>query len=134
LGKRVLFVCVQNAGRSQMAQALFERAARGRHEARSAGSRPAEQVHPEVAEAMRELGVDLSTTTPRKLEPTDLAWANYVVTMGCGDECPVVPGARYEDWELPDPAERPLDEVRQIRDELGRRVEQLVVRLDRLTA
>ena len=133
-GKRVLFVCVQNAGRSQMAQALFERAAVGRHGARSAGSRPAERVHAEVVEVMRELGVDLSTTTPRRLESADLEWANYVVTMGCGDECPVVPGARYEDWELPDPAGRPLDEVRQIRDELGRRVEQLVTRLDRLAA
>jgi arsenate reductase (thioredoxin) len=131
LGKRVLFVCVQNAGRSQIAQALFERAAAGRHEARSAGSRPAERVHPEVVEVMRELGAELSRMTPRRLERDDLEWADHVVTMGCGDECPVVPGKRYEDWDLPDPAGRPLEEVRELRDEIGRRVERLVTDLDR---
>jgi arsenate reductase len=126
----VLFVCVQNAGRSQIAQALFERAAGGRHEARSAGSRPAERVHPEVVEIMRELGIDVGEREPQGLEPSDLKWADQVVTMGCGDECPVVPGKRYQDWELPDPAGRPLDEVRNVRDEIGERVANLVAELD----
>ena len=89
---RALFVCIQNAGRSQMAQALFERAAGGRHEARSAGSRPAAHVHPEVVDAMREIGVDLAYRTPRLLAPADMTWADVVVTMGCGDACPYVPG------------------------------------------
>lgn len=123
---RVLFVCVQNAGRSQMAEALFRRAAGTRHEARSAGSRPAERVHPEVAEVMLEAGIDVSREVPRKLERSDLEWADHVVTMGCGDECPVVPGKRYEDWELDDPAGRPLDEVRAVRDEIRRRVDELL--------
>ncbi|HEU6444210.1 MAG TPA: arsenate reductase ArsC [Gaiellaceae bacterium] len=123
---RVLFVCVQNAGRSQMAEALFRRAAGSRHEARSAGSRPAERVHPEVAEVMLEAGIDVSREVPRKLERSDLEWADHVVTMGCGDECPVVPGKRYEDWELDDPAGRPLDEVRAVRDEIRRRVDELL--------
>jgi arsenate reductase len=126
----VLFVCVQNAGRSQMAAALFERAVDGRHEARSAGSRPAARVHPEVVEAMRELGVDLSGRTPRQLERADAEWADVVVTMGCGDECPYVPGKRYVDWELPDPAGRPLEEVRAVRDEIGVRVTELARELD----
>ena len=128
---RVLFVCVQNAGRSQIAEALFERSAEGRHEARSAGSRPAGHVHPEVVEVMRELGIDVSGRTPHGLERADLEWADRVVTMGCGDECPVSPGKRYEDWELPDPAGRPLDEVRAIRDEIAVRVDSLVSGLDR---
>jgi arsenate reductase (thioredoxin) len=128
---RALFVCVQNAGRSQIAQALFERTADGRHEARSAGSRPAEQVHPEVVEVMQELGIDVAGRTPRLLDRADLEWADHVVTMGCGDECPVVPGKRYEDWELLDPAGRPLDEVRAIRDEIAVRVESLASELDR---
>jgi arsenate reductase (thioredoxin) len=127
---RVLFVCVQNAGRSQIAEALFERASSGRHDSRSAGSRPAGKVHPEVVEAMRELGVELATKTPRPLDREDLEWADHIVTMGCGDECPVVPGTRYEDWDLPDPAGRQLEEVRAIRDEIGRRVERLVSELD----
>lgn len=126
---RVLFVCVQNAGRSQMAEALFTRASRGEHEARSAGSRPAKSVHPEAAAAMRELGVDLGGRTPRALAATDVAWADLVVTMGCGDECPYLPGKRYEDWELPDPAGRPLDDVRAVRDEIAARVEALLPRL-----
>jgi arsenate reductase len=128
---RVLFVCVQNAGRSQIAEALFERAAGERHEARSAGSRPAARVHPEVADVMRELGIDLAGRTPRRLERPDLEWADHVVTMGCGDECPVLPGKRYEDWELPDPAGRALQQVRAIREEIAARVERLVSRLDR---
>jgi arsenate reductase (thioredoxin) len=126
---RVLFVCVQNAGRSQMAEALFAQAADG-HEARSAGSRPAERIHPEVVEAMREVGVDLAGRSPHGLERADAEWADVVVTMGCGDECPVVPGKRYVDWELADPAGRPLDEVRRIREEIAARVQLLVAELN----
>jgi arsenate reductase len=126
---RVLFVCIQNAGRSQMAQALFERAAAGEHESRSAGSRPAAHVHPEVVEAMRDLGIDLSGRVPHLLDREDAEWADVVVTMGCGDECPYIPGRRYVDWELDDPAGRPLAEVRGIRDEIARRVDRLVAEL-----
>jgi arsenate reductase (thioredoxin) len=126
---RVLFVCVQNAGRSQMAEALFAQAADGRHEARSAGSEPAERVHPEVVDAMRELDVDLEGRVPRGLERRDVEWADLVVTMGCGDACPVIPGKRYLDWELDDPAGRSPDEVRAIRDEIGRRVTDLLPEL-----
>lgn len=122
----VLFVCLHNAGRSQMAQALFERAAAGHHQAASAGTTPAERVHPEVVEAMRELGLDLSARTPRLLTNDLASWADVVVTMGCGDECPYVPGKRYVDWDLADPRGRPLDEVRATRDEIGRRVDDLV--------
>jgi len=127
---RVLFVCVQNAGRSQIAQALFERTTDGGHAARSAGSRPADSVHPEVVEVMRELDIDVAGRTPHRLEPADLEWADHIVTMGCGDECPVVPGKRYEDWELPDPAGRPLEDIRVIRDEIAVRVGSLVSELD----
>ena len=126
----VLFVCIQNAGRSQMAQALFARAGGGRHEARSAGSRPAERVHPPVVEVMREVGLDLAANVPRRLDQEDMRWADLVVTMGCGDECPYIPGTRYVDWELDDPAGRPLDEVRGVRDEIARRVGALVAELD----
>jgi arsenate reductase len=126
---RVLFVCIQNAGRSQMARALFERAATGAHESRSAGSRPAAHVHPEVVEVMRELDIDLSRTVPHLLSPSDAEWADVVVTMGCGDECPFIPGRRYVDWELDDPAGRPLAEVRRTRDEIGRRIESLLAEL-----
>jgi arsenate reductase len=122
----VLFVCIQNAGRSQMAQALFERAAAGRHEARSAGSRPASHVHPEVVETMRELGIDLSENVPRRLDRADMEWADIVVTMGCGDECPYIPGTRYIDWELTDPAGQPLDVVRGVRDDISGRVDALL--------
>jgi arsenate reductase (thioredoxin) len=125
----VLFVCVQNAGRSQMAGALFERAAAGRHGVRSAGTRPAARVHPEVAEALAELGVDVSGRKPRLLEHEDAEWADVVVTMGCGDECPFVPRTRYVDWELEDPAGKSLDEVRAVRDEIGRRVDALLAGL-----
>jgi arsenate reductase (thioredoxin) len=125
----VLFVCIQNAGRSQMAQALFDRAAAGAHEARSAGSRPAQHVHPEVVNAMRELDVDLSARIPHLLDRADAEWADVVVTMGCGDECPYIPGKRYVDWELDDPGGRPLAEVRRVRDEIARRVDGLVVEL-----
>jgi arsenate reductase (thioredoxin) len=127
---RVLFVCLHNAGRSQMSEALFEREAAGRHEARSAGTTPGERVHPEVVEAMRELGIDLSHRVPRKLAGADAEWADVVVTMGCGDECPYVPGKRYLDWELADPKGRPLDEVRATRDEIERRVVKLIGELN----
>jgi arsenate reductase len=127
---RVLFVCLHNAGRSQMSEALFERAAAGRHEARSAGTTPGEHVHPEVVEAMSELGVDLSRRVPHKLSAADAEWADVVVTMGCGDECPYVPGTRYLDWDLEDPKGRPLEEVRATRDEIERRVVELLGELD----
>jgi arsenate reductase (thioredoxin) len=126
----VLFVCLQNAGRSQMSQALFERAAGERHAARSAGTSPAERVHPEVVSAMGELDIDVSGRRPRGLERADAEWADVVVTMGCGDECPVVPGARYLDWDLPDPQGQPLEEVRTIRDDIDRRVHELATQLD----
>jgi arsenate reductase (thioredoxin) len=122
---RVLFVCLHNAGRSQMSKALFERAAASRHQAESAGTTPVERVHPEVVEAMRELDVDLSDARPRRLERDMAERADVVVTMGCGDECPYVPGKTYLDWDLPDPAGLPLEEVRAIRDEIARRVEAL---------
>jgi arsenate reductase len=126
----VLFVCIQNAGRSQMAEALFTREAKGRHAARSAGSAPADQVHPEVVEAMAELGLDVNGRSPRALEVADAEWADVVVTMGCGDACPVVPGRRYLDWELDDPHGRPLPEVRRVRDEIDLRVHALIAELD----
>jgi arsenate reductase len=127
---RVLFICLHNAGRSQMSEALFERAAAGRHEARSAGTTPGEHVHAEVVEAMRELGVDLSARRPRALTTADAEWADVVVTMGCGDECPYVPGRSYLDWDLEDPKGRPLEEVRATRDEIERRVVELIDELD----
>jgi arsenate reductase len=127
---KVLFVCLQNAGRSQMSQALFERVAEGRHEAASAGTRPAERVHPEVVEVMGELGIDLDGRRPRELTSELAEWADVVVTMGCGDECPYIPGRRYIDWELQDPAGRPVEEVRATRDEIDRRVRGLVDELD----
>jgi arsenate reductase len=127
---RVLFVCLHNAGRSQMSQALFERAAAGHHEARSAGTEPGERVHPEVVEAMRELGIDLARRIPRKLDRESAEWADVVVTMGCGDECPYIPGKRYLDWELEDPKGRPLEEVRRTRGEIERRVVELIDELN----
>jgi arsenate reductase (thioredoxin) len=120
-----LFVCLHNAGRSQMSAALFERAAGGRHRALSAGTTPAERVHPEVVEVMREVGVDMANRVPRKLTRDLAEQADVVVTMGCGDACPVLPGKRYIDWELEDPAGKPLDEVRAIRDEIARLVDDL---------
>jgi arsenate reductase (thioredoxin) len=125
----VLFLCIGNAGRSQMAHAFLERL--GGHEVRSAGSRAESQLHPEVVEAMRELGFDLSGRTPRQLEPdADAAWADVVVTMGCGDVCPVLPGKEYVDWQLEDPAGMPLERVRELRDEIARRVGALAGELD----
>ena len=123
----VLFVCLHNAGRSQMSQALFERAAAGTGPvAASAGTTPADRVHPEVVTAMAELGVDVAGRVPRRLGDDLAAWADVVVTMGCGDACPYVPGTRYIDWDLPDPKGRPLEEVRAIRDEIERRVGELL--------
>jgi arsenate reductase (thioredoxin) len=125
-----LFVCLHNAGRSQMSAALFERSAGGRHHALSAGTTPAERVHPEVVEVMREVGIDLSDRTPKRLTTELAEQADVVVTMGCGDECPYIPGRRYLDWELEDPKGRPLEEVRATRDDIARRVEALVAELD----
>jgi arsenate reductase len=125
-----LFVCLHNAGRSQMSAALFERAAGGRHRALSAGTTPAERVHPEVVEVMRELEIDLAGRKPVKLTRELAEQADVVVTMGCGDECPYVPGRRYVDWELEDPKGRPVDEVRATRDDIARRVDALVRELD----
>jgi arsenate reductase (thioredoxin) len=127
---RALFVCLHNAGRSQMSAALFERAAGGRHEADSAGTSPGERIHPEVVEVMREVGIDLSDRTPRKLTTKAAEKADVVVTMGCGDECPYIPGKRYLDWDLDDPKGRPIEEVRATRDEIARRVDELVASLD----
>jgi arsenate reductase (thioredoxin) len=126
----VLFVCLHNAGRSQMSRALFEREAAGRHTALSAGTTPAEHVHPEVVEVMTELGIDLAGCTPRALTRELAEQADVVVTMGCGDACPYIPGKRYIDWELPDPNGRPLDEVRTTRDEIARRAQSLLQELD----
>ncbi len=126
---RVLFVCLHNAGRSQMSGALFERAAGGRHEARSAGTTPGERVHPEVVEAMREVGLDVADRVPQRLTDELSQWADVVVTMGCGDECPYIPGKRYIDWDLPDPKGRPVEEVRAIRDDIAGRVRELVEEL-----
>jgi arsenate reductase len=126
-----LFVCLHNAGRSQMSAALFERAAGGRHRALSGGTTPADRVHPEVVVVMRELGIDLSDRVPRRLTREVAERADVVVTMGCGDECPYIPGKRYVDWELEDPKGRPIDEVRTTRDEIARRVDALVAELDR---
>jgi arsenate reductase len=116
---RVLFVCVQNAGRSQLAQALYE--LRG-GEARSAGSEPADELHEAVVEALEEIGVDISGRTPHKLSRADVEWADLVVTMGCGDACPAVPGKQYLDWNLPDPVGMCLEEVRELRADIERRV------------
>ena len=127
---RVLFVCKQNAGRSQMSQALFERAANGRHQARSAGTRPADHVHTVVVEVMREQGIDLSARRPQKLTDDLGHWADVVVTMGCGDECPYIAGKKYIDWELQDPDGKSVGEVRAIRDDINARVGELASDLD----
>ena len=124
--KRVLFVCLQNAGRSQIAEALFSHAADGLFQARSAGTAPAARVHPEVAELMPELAGRI----PHRLEQADAEWADLVVTMGCGDACPYIPGKRYVDWDLPDPAGKGIDDVRKIRDEIGHRIAALVRELE----
>ncbi|MEJ2863749.1 arsenate reductase/protein-tyrosine-phosphatase family protein [Actinomycetospora flava] len=125
----VLFVCVHNAGRSQMAAALLDLHAAGAVRVRSAGSAPADEVNPAVRAAMDEVGIDLSQQVPTRLATDDVDAADVVVTMGCGDACPVFPGKRYLDWELPDPAGRGVDEVRPIRDEIDRRVRELLTEL-----
>lgn len=128
----VLFVCLHNAGRSQMSAALFERAAQGRHRALSAGSEadPSGHVHPEVVEVMRELDIDLSAKRPQRLSHELAEQADILVTMGCGDACPFIPGKRYIDWELPDPKGRPIEEVRATRDDINRRVADLLTELE----
>jgi arsenate reductase len=126
----VLFVCRQNAGRSQMSQALFEEAAQSRHRALSAGTAPAEHLHPEVIQVMDELGIDLRNRQPQLLTRELAERADLVITMGCGDECPVIPGKRYLDWDLRDPPGLPIDQVRLIRDEITDRVGDLVAALD----
>jgi arsenate reductase (thioredoxin) len=126
---QVLFVCVRNAGRSQMAAALLALRSRGRIDVRSAGSAPAERVNPAVVEAMAELGVDLRGETPKALREDAVRGADVVVTMGCGDACPVYPGKRYEDWDVEDPAGKDLETVLRIRDEIDGRVRELVAEL-----
>ncbi len=126
----VLFVCLHNAGRSQISAALFARAANGRHFADSAGSTPGERIHPETIVVMDELGIDLSGNTPKGLSDELAQWADVMVTMGCGDACPFIPGKRYLDWDLPDPKGRPLDEVRAVRDQIALLVEELAAELD----
>jgi arsenate reductase len=128
----VLFVCLHNAGRSQMSQALFEREADGRHTAESAGSiaEAGGRVHPEVVEVMNEVGIDLSARTPQRLTDEIAARADVLVTMGCGDTCPYFPGKRYIDWDLPDPKGRPIEEVRATRDQIAARVTALLAELD----
>ncbi|WP_026152359.1 arsenate reductase ArsC [Actinopolyspora halophila] len=125
----VLFVCVHNAGRSQMAAALLHHHARGRVGVRSAGSTPAEEVNPAVVDAMAELGIDVSRRFPTKLDAETVEASDVVVTMGCGDACPVFPGKRYLDWELDDPAGKTLDEIRPIRDDIDARVRKLLTEL-----
>jgi protein-tyrosine-phosphatase len=126
----VLFVCLHNAGRSQMSQALLEQAANGRHTALSAGTTPGERVHPEVVEVMRELGIDLADRKPQLLTRELAQEADIVITMGCGDQCPYIPGKRYIDWDLADPKGRPVDEVRTTRDQIAGRVAALLTELD----
>ncbi|MBS1883483.1 MAG: arsenate reductase ArsC [Actinobacteria bacterium] len=125
-----LFVCLHNAGRSQMSRALFERAAEGRHGAEAAGTQPAERLHPAVVEAMAEIGIDLTGRRPQLLTREMAERADVVVTMGCGDECPYIPGKRYVDWDLQDPEDMSIEEVRELRDEIAGRVAALVGELD----
>ena len=125
----VLFVCVQNAGRSQMAAGWLRFLAGDAIDVRSAGTNPAQRTNPVAVEAMREVGIDISKTTPQLLDDDVVKQSDVVVTMGCGDSCPVFPGKRYLDWELDDPAGRPLADVRAIRDEIRHRVEQLIAEL-----
>src|SRR5256885_6849205 len=122
----VLFVCIHNAGRSQMAAGLLDRYAEGRVHVRSAGSTPAEEVNPAVVEAMKEMGVDLSREFPKPLTDEFVRAADVVITMGCGDACPIYPGRRYEDWELEDPAGKDVATVRRIRDQIAERVRSLL--------
>ncbi|MBA2456027.1 MAG: arsenate reductase ArsC [Nocardioidaceae bacterium] len=130
MNPRVLFVCVHNAGRSQMAAALLDHHAEGRLDVRSAGSAPGEEVNPAVIEVMSEMGIDLSQETPKLLDTDAVQTSDVVITMGCGDACPIYPGKRYLDWQLDDPAGKSPEQVRPIRDEIDRRVRAL---LDELT-
>jgi arsenate reductase (thioredoxin) len=125
----VLFVCVHNAGRSQMAAGLLDKLAEGRVHIRTAGSDPADEINPMAVEAMAEIGVDLANAFPKPLTDEAVRAADVVITMGCGDACPIYPGKRYEDWELEDPAGKDLDTVRGIRDEIAERVRSLLAEL-----
>jgi protein-tyrosine-phosphatase len=125
----VLFVCVHNAGRSQMAAGFLRHLADGRVEVRSAGTEPAEQVNPMAVAAMAEKGIDIAAASPALLSDSAVTEADVVITMGCGDSCPFYPGKRYEDWPVEDPAGKPLAEVRRIRDELEKRVRALLVEI-----
>jgi arsenate reductase len=122
----VLFVCVHNAGRSQMAAALLERKGGDHVRVRSAGSEPADRLNPAVVEAMSEIGIDITAERPKKLEDDMVRASDVVITMGCGDACPIYPGKRYEDWELEDPSGKDLETVRRIRDEISDRVDGLL--------
>ena len=124
----VLFVCVANSGRSVLAERLLRAAAAGEHDVRSACSRPGAAPHPEVVQALREVGLDASDHVPRRLDDELVAWADVVVAT-CDDACPVLPGKRYLQWDLPDPKGRPLDEVRALRDDIAKRVERLLAQL-----
>jgi arsenate reductase (thioredoxin) len=123
---RVLFVCVHNAGRSQMAAALLERKGHGRVTVLSAGSEPADELNPAVVQAMDELGIDISSEVPKGLEDAMVRESEVVITMGCGDACPIYPGKRYEDWDLEDPAGKDIETVRAIRDEIDQRIDSLL--------
>jgi arsenate reductase (thioredoxin) len=127
---QVLFVCVHNAGRSQMAAALLQHHAAGRVEVRSAGSTPADEINPAVRAAMAEIGIDLHGAHPKLLTTDAVQASEVVITMGCGDTCPIFPGKRYLDWDLPDPAGKTLDQIRPIRDEIDQRVRELLAQLD----
>lgn len=126
----VMFVCVHNAGRSQMAQGFLSHLAGDRVEVRSSGTMPADQVNPSAVEAMRELGIDISSAKPKVLTDEDVRASDYVITMGCGDACPFYPGKKYLDWKLEDPAGKGVEAVRPIRDEIKRRVEELIAEID----
>ena len=125
-----LFVCLHNAGRSQISEALFERGGRGPTRGAFGRDHPGEHVHPKVIEVMKEIGIDLADRVPRRLTDGDAEWADVVVTMGCGDECPFIPGTRYVDWDLPDPKGRPVDEVRALRDRIQGQIDALLAELD----
>jgi arsenate reductase len=129
----VLFVCTANGGRSVIAERLLEREARGRHHARSAGSNPGAAAHPQVLEALREIGIDASAHVPRKLDDEAIRWADVVVAT-CDDACPVVPGKRYVSWQLPDPKHEPIERVRELRDDIAARIDALIADLDRQAA
>jgi arsenate reductase (thioredoxin) len=129
----VLFVCVANSGRSMMAERIFRREAHGRHEVRSAGSNPGDAAHPQVLEALGEIGVDAADHRPRRLDEDSVQWADVVVAT-CDDACPVIPGKRYVSWHLPDPKAEPIERVREIRDEIDRRVRELLHELDQQAA